>query len=57
MSSDGGEQPAPLSLSFDPTDMGVGKVQESGLLYVGRAYAGEEVRWLIERTSDGDGDA
>lgn len=37
-------------IELDPDDMGTGTVQENGMLYVGRAHADEDVRWLIERT-------
>lgn len=50
--TDGDAEPAVRPL--DPDDMGVGTVNEAGTLYVGRAYAGQQVRWVIE-TEDGEG--
>ena len=41
-------QPELAVIEFDPDDMGVGTVQQNGMLYVGREHADESVRWLIE---------
>jgi len=45
------EQPAVRPL--DPDAEGQGTVQESGLVYVGREFAGDDVRWAVE-VQDGD---
>jgi len=36
-------------VELEPDNMGVTKVQQNGLLYVGREFAGEEVRFVVER--------
>ncbi len=39
-------------IELDPDDMGATTVQDNGMLYVGREYGGEKVRWVIERTDE-----
>lgn len=42
------DEPTKAVIELDPDDMGIGTVAENGMLYVGRTYAGENVRWVIE---------
>lgn len=50
----GDEQPQNdgATVQFDPDDMGTGTVAQNGMVYVGREYAGEDVKWVIERAED-----
>jgi hypothetical protein len=45
----------PAVRPLEPDDEGQGTVNEAGTLYVGKAYAGEDVRWVIERLEGDDG--
>ena len=36
------------TIAFDPDDDGQSRVQDNGMLSVGRAHAGETVAWWIE---------
>jgi hypothetical protein len=38
----------PAVRPIDPDDVGIGTVQQSGLVYVGKEHAGAEVRWALE---------
>ena len=39
---------------IDPDDVGTGTVQQSGLLYIGKEYAGADVRWAMEVEDETD---
>jgi len=46
--TDDSDEPERAVIELDPDDMGTGTVQENGMLYVGRAHADRDVRYVIE---------
>lgn len=44
---------APSAVTIVPDDQGQAMVQQNGMLYVGREYAGEAVRWWVARIDTG----